>query len=70
MKWSFVDGCGFAFGIVAILPPLEMASTLEMLQNRVGCGTSLRYCVAAVELIPTVDFSGPIFEVDCRCRPQ
>ena len=24
----------------------------------------------AVELIPTVDFRGPISEVDCRCRPQ
>ena len=59
MKWSFVDGCGFAFGIVAIVPPLEMASPLEMLQIWVGCGASLRCCVVVVELIPTVDFRGP-----------
>ena len=43
--------------------------TLEMLRNRVGCGAALRCCVAAVELIPTVDIRGPISEVDCRCRP-
>ena len=69
-KWSFVDGCGFTFGIVVIFPPLEMASPLEMLRNRVGCGAALRCCVAAVKLIPTVDFRGSIFEVNCRRRPQ
>ena len=63
MKWNFDDRCGFAFGIVAIVPPLEMASPLEMLRNRVGCGSALRCCVAAVELIPTVDFRGLISEV-------
>ena len=70
MKWSFFDGCGSAFGIVAILPPLEMTSPLEMLQNRVGCGAALRCCVAAVEINPTVDLSGKMSEVDCRCRPR
>ena len=58
MKWSFVDGCGFAFGIVAIVPQLEMASPFEVLRNRVGCGAALKCCVAAVELIPKVDFRG------------
>ena len=52
MRWSFVDGCGSAFGIVAILPPLEMASPLEMLRNRVGCGAAV---VSVVVLILTVD---------------
>ena len=70
MKWSFVDGCGFTFGIVAIVPPLEMASPLEMWRNRVGCGAVLRCCVAAVALIPTVDFCESISDVDCRRRPQ
>ena len=69
MKWSCVDGCGYAFGIVEILPPLEMASPLGMLRNRVGCGAALRCCIAAVELIPMVDLRGPISEVDCRFRP-
>ena len=64
MKWIFFDGCGSAFGIVAILPPLDMASPLEMLRNRGGCGAALRCCIAAVELIPTVDLCGPISEVD------
>ena len=67
MRWSFVDGCGSAFGIVAILPPLEMLSPLEMLRNQVGCGVAL---VAAVVLILTVDFRVEISEVDCRCRPR
>ena len=70
MKWRFVDGCGSAFSILAILPPLEMASPLEMLSNRVGCGAALRCCVAEVELIPTVDLRVTISEVDCRCLPQ
>ena len=70
MKWSFVDRCGFAFGIVAIVPPLEMASPLEMLRNPVGCGAALRCCVEVVELILTVDFRGSIYKVDCRCRPR
>ena len=69
MKWIFVNGCGFTFGIVVIVTPLEMASPLEMLRNRVGCGAALRCCVVAVELIPTVDFRGSISEVDFRCRP-
>ena len=64
MKSGFVDGCGFAFGVLAILPPLEMASLSEKLQNRVGCGAALRCCVAAVEPIPMVDFRWPIYEVD------
>ena len=70
MKWSFVDGCGSAFGIVANLPPLEMASPLEMLRNQVGCGAALRCSVAAVVLILTVDLRVEISEVDCRCRPR
>ena len=70
MKWSFVDGCGSAFGIVEILPPLEMASPLEMLCYRVGCGAALMCCVAAVALIPMVDLRGPISEVDYGCRPR
>ena len=70
LRWSFVDGFGSAFGIVAILPPLEMASPLEMLRNQVGCGAALRCCVAAVSLILTVDLCGPISEVDWRCRPR
>ena len=70
MRWSFVEGCGSAFGIVAIILPFEMASPLEMLRNWVGCGVALRCCVAAVELIPTVDLRGPISEVDFRCRPR
>ena len=70
LRWIFVDRCGSAFGIVAILPPLEMASPLELLRNRVVCGAVLRCCVAAVELIPTVDIRGPISEVDFRCRPR
>ena len=49
---------------------LEMASPLDMLCNWVGCGAALRCCVAAVELIPTVDLRGTISEVDCRCRPR
>ena len=64
MKWSFVDGCGFAFGTVAIVSPLEM------MQNRVGCSAALRFCVEAVALILTVDFRGSISEVYCRRRPQ
>ena len=60
MRWSFVDGYGFAFGIVVILSPLEMASPLEMLRNWEGCGAALRCSVAAVALIPTVDLRGPI----------
>ena len=67
--WSFVDGCGSAFVIVAILLPLEMVSPLEMFCNRLGCGTALRCCVAAVVLILTVDLRLEISEVDCRCRP-
>ena len=70
MRWSFVDRYGSAFGIVAILLALLMASPLEMLRNRVGCGAALRFCVVAVELIPTVDFRGSISEVDCHCRPR
>ena len=66
LRWSFVDRCGSAFGIVAILPSLEIMPPLEMLRNRVGCGASF---VAAVVLILTVDFRVEISEVDCRCRP-
>ena len=58
MKWSFVDRCGFAFGTVAIVSHLEMASPLEMLRNRVGCSKALKCCVAEVSLILTVDFRG------------
>ena len=67
MKWSLIDGCGFAFVTVVVVPLLEMAPPLEMLQNRMGCGAALRCCVAAVALILTVDSRGPISEVDC-CR--
>ena len=70
MKWSLANGCGFAFGTVAVVPLLEMAPPLEMLRNRVGCSAALSFCIAAVDLILTVDFRGPIYEVDCRCRPQ
>ena len=70
MKWIFFDGCGFAFGIVAIVLPLEMASPLDMLRNRVGYGAALSCCVAVVALIPTVDFCGSIYEVGCCCRPR
>ena len=59
--------CGFAFGIVEILPPLEMVSPLEMLRDRVGNDAAF---VAAVVLILTVDLRVEISEVDCRCRPQ
>ena len=69
MRWIFVDKCGSPFGIVAILPPLEMVSPLEMLRNRVGYGAAWRCYVEAVELIPTVDLRGPNSEVDFRCRP-
>ena len=62
-----VDGCGSTFGIVVILPPLEMVSPLEMLRDRVGWGAAF---VAAVVLIITVDLRVEISEVDCRCRPQ
>ena len=55
------------FGIVDILPPLEMASPLEMLRNRVGCGVAF---VAAVVLILTVDLRVEISEFDFRCRPR
>ena len=67
MRWIFVERCGSAFGIVAILPPLEMASPLDMLRNRLGCGAAF---VAAVVLILTVDLRVEISEVDCRCRPR
>ena len=67
LRWSFVDGCGSAFGIVEILLPLEMVSPLEMLRNRVGCGEAF---IAAVVLILTVDLRVEISEVDCRYRPQ
>ena len=70
MRWSVVDGCGSAFGIVTIIPPLDMESPLEMLRYRVGCGAALRCCVAAAELIPMVDLHGPIYDFDCRCRPR
>ena len=58
MKLWLVDGCGFAFGTVAVLPSLDMAPPLEMLRKRVGCSSALRCCVAAVALILTVDFCG------------
>ena len=67
LRWSFVDGFGSAFGIVTILPPLEMVSPLEMLRNQVGCGAAF---VAAVVLILTVDLCVEISEVVCHCRPQ
>ena len=67
MRWSFVDGCGSAFGVVAILPPLEMVSPLEMLHNRVGCGAAF---IAVVVLILTVDLRVEISELDFRCRPR
>ena len=67
LRWSFVAGYGSAFGIVAIHPPLEMVSPLEMLRNRVGCGAAF---VAAVVLILTVDLRVEISEVDYRCRPR
>ena len=70
MRWSLADGCGFTFGTVTVVPPLEMATPLEMLRNRVGCSAALSCCVAAVDLIPTVNFHGPISEVDCRRCPQ
>ena len=67
LRWSFVDGCGSAFGIVAILLPLEMVSPLDMLRNQVGCGAEF---VAAVVLILTVDLRVEISDVDCRCCPR
>ena len=70
MRWSLADGCGSVFGTVEVVPPLEMAPPLEMLRNRVGFSAELSCCVAAVDLILTVDFRGPISEVDCRRRPQ
>ena len=70
MRWSLADGCGFAFGTVAVVPPLEMAPPLEMLRNRVGSSAALSCCIAAVDVILMVDFLGPISEVDCRCRPR
>ena len=68
MRWSLANRCGFEFGIVAVVPPLEMegqvgggcAPPLEMLRSRVVCGVALSCCVAAVNLILTVDFRGPI----------
>ena len=69
MRCSLADRCGFEFGTVAVMPPLEMAPPLEMLRNRVGCSAALICCVAAVDLILMVDFRGPISEVDCRCLP-
>ena len=59
--------CGFAFGVVAILPPLEMVSPLEMLRDRVGNDAAF---VAAVVLILAVDLRVEISEVDCRCRSR
>ena len=70
MKWSLADGCGFAFGTVAVVPPLEMAPPLEIFWNRVGCSAAMRCCVAAVDLILTVDFRDGISEVNFRRRPQ
>ena len=52
MIWSLDDGCGFTFGTVAVVPPLDMAPPLEMLRNRVGCSAALSCCVAAVDLLP------------------
>ena len=63
---ELVDGCGSAFAIVAILPPLDMVTPLEMLRNPVGCGAAL---FAVVVLILTVDLCVGISEVDLRCRP-
>ena len=59
--------CGSAFGIVEILPLLEMVSPLDMLRNRVGCGAAF---ITAVVLILTVGHRVEISEVDCRCRPR
>ena len=42
----------------------------EMLQSRVGCSVALSCCVAAVNLIITVDFRGPSLEADCRRHPR
>ena len=61
MRWGFVEGCGPAFGIVAILPTLEMVSPLEMLRNRVRCSAEF---VAAVVLILMVDLCVEISDFD------
>ena len=78
MRWSLADGCGFEFGTVAVVPPFEMegqvgggcAPPLEMLRSRVVCSAALSCCVAAVNLILTVNFRVTILEVDCHRRPQ
>ena len=63
-------GVGFWRESLIRVPPLEMASPLEILRNRLGCSAALRCCVAAVALILTVDFRGLISEVDCHFRPR